>query len=143
MILDYYNIKSTCCGSRFIYVQKNDNTQYCSCNCKKQKITFFKASTKNLIEVVFFNCIETYMHILHLPQNYSTYSKCIMDHKIFSFIISNNEAYLDHEFSYVYYGVVDYLNNYKVNDLKEYFESDYLSDLWLKINKLKDNLIFQ
>lgn len=25
MILDYYNIKSTCCRSRFIYVEVNEN----------------------------------------------------------------------------------------------------------------------
>ena len=141
MILDYYNIKSTCCGSRFIYVQKNDNTQYCSCNCKKQKITFFKASTKNLIEVVFFKCVKTYSYLEQLNFIYSGYT---MSCTIFGFIISNNKANLDRSrFNHEYINAINYLIKSEANDLKEYFQSDYLSDLWSNINKLKDNLIFQ
>lgn len=141
MILDYYNIKSTCCMSRFVYVQKNDNIQNCRCNCKRQKITIIDIDDVKETRVAFFKSKRSYV----ILTNYNV--GCLLnsiDYLDFGLSISNEKIKLNNlAYDSIYINTIKYLFDSKTNDLKEYFESDYLSDFWLKINKLKDNLIFQ
>lgn len=141
MILDYYNIKSTCCGSRFVYVQKNDNIQDCSCLCKRQKITIVDIDEIKETAITFFKSKECYA-ILTKYNISCLFNR--LEYLDFGLSILNEKIKLDDlVYDYEYANTIKYLFESKTNDLKEYFESDYLSDLWSKINKLKDNLIFQ